>query len=139
MVSSVVMEPSTIPHRTPTGKVEVQSINLALQPRGLPGRRLRRQLPIFPLIYNCSSSDVAAGDTIVKLSVASKLDANWEFLTSLRDTGRERAEQWLRRAFRPHGFRIHRRSPGCLYVTAVTAVHNGSFRRRPGVCGRSNE
>ena len=32
---------------------------------------------------------------IAKLSVASKLDADWDFLTSLRDTGRERAEQWL--------------------------------------------
>jgi NTE family protein len=32
---------------------------------------------------------------ITKLSIASKLDADWEFLTSLRDTGRERAKQWL--------------------------------------------
>jgi NTE family protein len=38
---------------------------------------------------------IAADDVISKLSVASKLDADWEFLTSLRDTGRERAEQWL--------------------------------------------
>src|SRR6516165_5452882 len=36
-----------------------------------------------------------ADDVIAKLSVASKLDADWAFLTSLRDTGRERAEQWL--------------------------------------------
>jgi NTE family protein len=32
---------------------------------------------------------------MTKLSVASKLDADWEFLTGLRDIGRERAEQWL--------------------------------------------
>jgi NTE family protein len=38
---------------------------------------------------------IAADDVIAKLSVASKLDADWEFLTSLRDTGRERAGQWL--------------------------------------------
>jgi len=38
---------------------------------------------------------IAADDVITKLSIASKLDADWEFLTSLRDTGRERAKQWL--------------------------------------------
>jgi NTE family protein len=38
---------------------------------------------------------IAADDVIAKLSIASKLDAGWEFLTSLRDTGRDRAKQWL--------------------------------------------
>jgi NTE family protein len=38
---------------------------------------------------------IAADDVIAKLSIASKLDADWEFLTSLRDIGRQRAEQWL--------------------------------------------
>ncbi len=38
---------------------------------------------------------IAADDVIAKLSIASKLDADWNFLTSLRDTGRRRAEQWL--------------------------------------------
>jgi len=38
---------------------------------------------------------IGADDVISKLSIASKLDADWEFLTSLRDTGRERAERWL--------------------------------------------
>ena len=38
---------------------------------------------------------VVADDVMTKLSVASKLDADWEFLTGLRDIGRERAEQWL--------------------------------------------
>ena len=38
---------------------------------------------------------IEADDVIAKLSIASKLDADWEFLTSLRDTGREAAEQWL--------------------------------------------
>ena len=31
------------------------------------------------------------------LGVASKLNADWEFLTHLRDIGRERAEVWLAR------------------------------------------
>src|SRR5271169_385681 len=38
---------------------------------------------------------IAADDVMAKLSIASKLDGDWEFLTGLRDTGRERAEQWL--------------------------------------------
>jgi NTE family protein len=42
---------------------------------------------------------VAADDVFTKLNVASKLDANWEFLTSLRDTGRARAHQWLNAHF----------------------------------------
>ena len=29
------------------------------------------------------------------LSIASKLDTDWEFLTSLRDIGHRRAGQWL--------------------------------------------
>jgi NTE family protein len=31
-----------------------------------------------------------------ELGVASKLNADWEFLTHLRDQGRERAEAWLK-------------------------------------------
>ena len=38
---------------------------------------------------------VAADNVITKLGVASKLDTDWEFLTRLRDVGRDRAEQWL--------------------------------------------
>ena len=38
---------------------------------------------------------VAADDVVTKLGVASKLDANWDFLTRLRDIGRDRAGQWL--------------------------------------------
>lgn len=32
---------------------------------------------------------------MTKLSVASKPDADWEFLTRLREIGRDRAGQWL--------------------------------------------
>jgi NTE family protein len=32
---------------------------------------------------------------MTKLSVASKPDADWEFLTRLRDIGHDRARQWL--------------------------------------------
>ena len=42
---------------------------------------------------------IEADNVIAKLSIASKLDADWEFLTSLRETGRERAEQWLNAHF----------------------------------------
>jgi NTE family protein len=38
---------------------------------------------------------IAADEVISKLSIASKLDAGWDFLTSLRDAGREQAQQWL--------------------------------------------
>jgi NTE family protein len=38
---------------------------------------------------------IAADDVISQLGVASKLETDWDFLTSLRDTGRERAEHWL--------------------------------------------
>jgi NTE family protein len=38
---------------------------------------------------------LAADDVMSRLGVASKLNADWEFLTNLRDTGRERAEEWL--------------------------------------------
>jgi NTE family protein len=42
---------------------------------------------------------IAADDVISKLSSTSKLDADWDFLTSLRDAGRARAEQWLEAHF----------------------------------------
>jgi len=42
---------------------------------------------------------IAADDVMGKLGVASKLNADWEFITWLKDTGRERAEVWLDRNF----------------------------------------
>ncbi len=42
---------------------------------------------------------IAADDVMGKLGVASKLNADWGFLSALRDTGRERAEAWLSRNF----------------------------------------
>lgn len=38
---------------------------------------------------------ISADDVTIELGVASKLNADWGFLTGLRDAGRERAEQWL--------------------------------------------
>jgi NTE family protein len=38
---------------------------------------------------------IAADEVMQKLSVMSKLNADWEFLTHLRDDGREHAEAWL--------------------------------------------
>ena len=38
---------------------------------------------------------ISADDIMLDLGVASKLNADWEFLTDLRDAGRMRAESWL--------------------------------------------
>lgn len=38
---------------------------------------------------------IEAEDFMRKLGVSSKLNPDWEFLTHLRDVGRERADQWL--------------------------------------------
>ena len=38
---------------------------------------------------------ISADDVMMKLGVASKLNADWGFLADLRDAGRERAEAWL--------------------------------------------
>lgn len=42
---------------------------------------------------------IAADDVMGKLGVASKLNADWEFLSALKETGRERAQAWLDRNF----------------------------------------
>ncbi len=42
---------------------------------------------------------IMADDVMNKLSAASKLNADWEFLTSLRDAGRESADAWLKDNF----------------------------------------
>ena len=38
---------------------------------------------------------IAADDVMCGLGVASKMNADWDFLTNLRDVGRERAQAWL--------------------------------------------
>jgi NTE family protein len=38
---------------------------------------------------------ISADDIMLRLGVASKLNAEWEFLTDLRDAGRDRATAWL--------------------------------------------
>ena len=38
---------------------------------------------------------IAAEDFMQRLGVNSKMNADWEFLTHLRDAGRERASEWL--------------------------------------------
>jgi NTE family protein len=42
---------------------------------------------------------IAADDVMHGLGVASKLNADWEFLTHLHDIGRERAQAWLEAHF----------------------------------------
>jgi len=51
--------------------------------------RLRRMM-----IHSIAADDVMGG-----LGVASKLNADWEFMTWLKDTGRERADTWLAQNF----------------------------------------
>jgi NTE family protein len=42
---------------------------------------------------------ISADDIMLGLGVASKLNADWEFLTDLRDAGRDRAGAWLARNY----------------------------------------
>ncbi len=42
---------------------------------------------------------IAADDVMQGLNATSKLNADWEFLTHLRDLGRERADEWLGNSF----------------------------------------
>ncbi len=42
---------------------------------------------------------IAADDVMQMLSAVSKMNTSWDFLTQLRDVGRERAAQWLDDAF----------------------------------------
>jgi NTE family protein len=42
---------------------------------------------------------ISADDVTVKLGVASKLNADWGFLTELRDAGRNHADAWLKENF----------------------------------------
>jgi NTE family protein len=46
---------------------------------------------------------ISADDIMVQLGVASKLNGDWSFLTSLRDAGRERADAWLAKHFESIG------------------------------------
>jgi len=42
---------------------------------------------------------IAADDVMQKLSVMSKMNADWPFLTQLRDDGRDHADSWLKSTF----------------------------------------
>jgi NTE family protein len=59
----------------------------------LKGRKMRRMLV----------HAIAADDVMGELSVSSKLNADWEFLTFLRDIGRDRADAWLKGNFEKLG------------------------------------
>ena len=52
-----------------------------------------------PLLKRMFIHAIAADEVMQKLSVTSKLNADWEFLTHLRDDGREFAEHWLDQHF----------------------------------------
>ena len=42
---------------------------------------------------------IAADDVMQRLNATSKLNADWEFLTHLRDLGRERAAAWMEESY----------------------------------------
>jgi NTE family protein len=48
---------------------------------------------------------ISDDDTMKKLSVSSKLNADWEALTDLRDRGREKADEWIEENYRHIGKR----------------------------------
>jgi NTE family protein len=56
---------------------------------------------------------ISADDIMIGLGVASKLNADWSFLTDLRDAGRERAGRWLA----DNGGRIGKESTVDIHAT----------------------
>jgi NTE family protein len=56
---------------------------------------------------------ISADDIMVDLGVASKLNADWSFLTDLRDAGRDRADRWLA----VNGHRIGKESTVDIHAT----------------------
>ena len=67
---------------------------------------------------------ISADAVMQKLSVMSKLNADWEFLTHLRDDGREFAGRWLAENFEPHRRRTRR-------STCTTAISEAGTGERP--------
>ncbi len=63
---------------------------------------------------------ISAEEEMGKLGVASKLNGDWEFLTHLRDIGRQHAEAWLKQNFDRIGKEFHHRHPPAV-----------SLRRKP--------
>ena len=55
---------------------------------------------------------ISADEVMRKLSVSSKLNADWEFLTRLRDDGREAASRWLDENFSRIGIEFDGRYAG---------------------------
>ena len=62
---------------------------------------------------------ISADSVMRKLSVMSKLNADWEFLTHLRDDGREFAGSWLDQNFDRIGLEFDDRRPRALFVIGV--------------------
>ena len=56
-----------------------------------------------------------------KLSVMSKLNADWEFLIHLRDDGREFADRWLTEHFERIGVDFDHRHPWPPSLRAVAS------------------
>ena len=67
----------------------------------------------------CVIHGISDDKLMTGLGVASKLNADWEFVTHLRDVGRKRGEEWLRRT-----------SPRSAANRPWTSTRNSSERRR---------
>ena len=63
----------------------ISFVTRLIEDGAIPDMRLKKMLV----------HSIAADDVMSELGVASKLNGDWEFLTYLRDVGRERAGQWL--------------------------------------------
>ena len=62
---------------------------------------------------------IAADAVMQKLSVMSKLNADWEFLTHLRDDGREFASSWLDENFARIGLEVDDRRAWALFMNSA--------------------
>ena len=82
-------------------------------------------------------------DFMRDLGVSSKMNADWEFLTHLRDVGRERAERWLDENFSAINKKHQRRSRRDVPVMTDRSCGGEGLSARPFAaaaasgCGRS--
>ena len=78
---------------------------------------------------------IAADAVMQKLSVMSKLNANWEFLMHLRDDGREFASRWLSENFDRIGVEIDDRRARALLVIEALERRCPIMQRSPQSVG----
>jgi NTE family protein len=89
-------------YNSPSRDVVIVHVNPLVRP-DVPRTALEIENRINEMSFNASligeMRAIAADDVMQMLSTVSKMNTSWEFLTRLRDIGRERAAQWLGDAF----------------------------------------